>query len=218
MSRPKSSKIFIKDGNNTNALMWATVGTDDSVMMGFPWSSTESVELVMDKELGSLRKEEIFSTEFAGSSKINFHRSGSYKLSCEMGKNESSTDRVTVEGTPLANISTPLRMAEILIPSKIPNSKYQPTKKDIILDITEINSAPTRCTIGCMNNAEFKKLLNNEGPMVDTSAWEAWNVLATESHTWVWVLRKSKNDLHYPSKFFVTLLGNPKWGQNEAAY
>ena len=218
MSRPKSSKIFVKNDKEIKALMWATVAPDDSVMMGFPWGSTESVEMVMDKELGNLKKEEIFTTAYSGSSKINFHRSGSYKLSSKMGVNESSIDRATVVGTPLAEITTPLRMAEILIPSDIPNSKYKPTKKDIIIDISKPKLELTRCTIGCMSNAEFEILCGKNGPMVDTSEWEAWNILATESHTWIWVLRKSKDDLYKPTKFYVTLLGNPKWGSAQEGY
>lgn len=218
MSRPPSSKIFVKNNNEINALMWASVAHDDSVMMGFPWSSTESVEMIMDKELGNLKKEEIFTTAYAGSSKINFHSSGSYKLSSKMGINESSIDRVTVVGTPLAEITTPQRMAEILLPSVIPGSKYKPTKNDIVIDISGTDLELTRCTIGCMSNAEFDVLCSIDGPMVDTSEWEAWDILVTASHTWIWVLRRSRDDLYNPNKFYVTLLGNPKWGRAQELY
>lgn len=210
MSRAKSSKIFIKNGADVHAFMWATMGNDGSVMMGFPWSSKESVELVMDKELGNLSKQNIFSTEYAGSAKINFHASGSYKLSCSMGQNATKVDRVTVIGSPLATISAPRRMAEILLPETIPNSSYCPSARDIVLDVTGSESAPIRCTVGCMSNAEFMSR-NTDDPFVDTSEWEAWNALQSTSHTWVWVLRKSREDTLVPSKFFVTLLGDPKW-------
>lgn len=211
MPRAKSSKIFVKSGPDVRALMWATVGNDGSVMMGFPWGSTESVELVMDREVGNLSKAEIFSTEYAGTSKINFHASGSYKLSCSMGRNAASVDRVTVRGVPLAEISEPRRMVEILLPTQIPKSGHTPSETDVVLDIAGSDSLPTRCTVGCVSNSEFEKVRSNEGPMVDTSEWEAWNALASESHTWIWVLRKSRNDVLSPSKFYVTLLGDPKW-------
>lgn len=35
MAKRKSSKIFIKDGDSVKVLMWAIVGNDGSVMMGF---------------------------------------------------------------------------------------------------------------------------------------------------------------------------------------
>lgn len=211
MPRPKSSKIFIKNGADVRPLLWATVGPDGSVMMGFPWSSTESIELVMDKELGNLKKEEIFCTEYAGSSKISFHPSGHYKLSCMTGRTATKIARTTVIGPPLTEITTPRRMAELLLAENIPPSEYRPSGIDIVLDITGSDSAPTRCTIGCMSKPEFEKHRNVDGAFVDTSACEAWNALESDSHTWVWVLRRSRSDTLLPKKFYVTLLGDPMW-------
>ncbi len=198
--------------------MWATVANDESVMMGFPWSSSEKVELIMDKERGDLAGDDIFQETFTGNSKINFHASGNYKLMSKVGSSADLLDRATVTGTPLKDISAPQRMAEIIIPEELPVTNHRPSDKDIVIDITGCSSQPTRCTVGCMSNEHFNSLPKSDNPMVDTSEWEAWNILSTQTHTWIWVIRRSRNDHSNTSKFYVTLLGDPKWAGDVSAY
>ena len=212
MAKPKSSKVFIKNGSDVKALMWAIVGSDGSVMMGFPWESKEAIALVMDEELGNLRQEDLVTEGYTGKSKISFHKSGRFKLNCRMGKTEEAIDRVTVTGPSFDEIKSPYRLAELLLPEKLPNSKYSPSERDIIIDVTDADSPPTRCTISCVRNKEFKLLTQKDFRFVDTSLWEASNALETDTHTWVWTFRKSKDDKSYADKVYVTLLGSPKWG------
>ena len=212
MAKPKSSKVFIKKGDAVKAFMWAIVGSDGSVMMGFPWESEEAIALVMDKELGNLRKEDLVTEGYTGKSKISFHKSGHFKLNCRMGKTEEAIDRVTVTGPPFEEIKEPNKLAELLLPEDLPNSNYSPSDRDIVIDITDADSFPTRCTISCVGNKEFEVLTKKDYRFVDTSLWEASNALENETHTWIWTLRKSKDDSSYADKVYVTLLGSPKWG------
>ncbi len=192
--------------------MWAIVGSDGSVMMGFPWESNEAIALVMDEELGNLKKEDLVTEGYTGKSKISFHKSGHYKFNCRMGKTEEAIDRVTVTGPPFDKIKSLHRLAELLLPKELPKSNYSPTDRDIVIDVTGADTLPTRCTISCIDNDEFKKLIETNNRFVDTSIWEAWSGLENDTHTWVWTLRRSINDESYADKVYVTLLGSPKWG------
>jgi len=212
LAKPKSAKVFIKNGSDVKAFMWAIVGSDGSVMMGLPWESEEAIALVMDEELGNLRQEDLVTEGYTGKSKISFHPSGQYKFNCRMGKTKEAIDRVTVTGPPFDEIKSPHRLAELLLPEELPNSGYSPSERDIIIDVTDADSSPTRCTISCVGNKEFEVLTQKNFNFVDTSLWEASNALETDTHTWVWTFRKSKDDSSYFDKVYVTLLGSPKWG------
>jgi hypothetical protein len=212
MAKPKSAKVFIKNGSDIKAFMWATVGSDGSVMMGMPWESKEAIALVMDEELGNLKQEDLETEGYTGKSKISFHKSGNYKFNCRMGKTEEAIDRVTVTGKPFDQITSPYRLAEMLLPEKLPDSGYSPSERDIIINVTDADSSPTRCTIFCVGNKEFEEITKKDIKLVNTSIWEASSALETDTHKWIWTLRKSKNDLSYADKVYVTLLGSPKWG------
>jgi len=212
MAKSKSSKIFIKTGDSIKVLMWAIISSDGSVMMGFPWESEEDLALVMDEELGNLKREDVVTEGYTGKSKISFHKSGKFKFNCRMGITEEAIDRVTVEGPSFEKITSPIRLAELLLPEELPDSNYVPTDRDIIIDITDTDSLPTRCTITCAGNKEFEELTKSNSRVVDTSIWEASNALETDTHTWMWTLRRSKVDSTYADKVYVTLLGSPKWG------
>ena len=82
------------------------------------------------------------------------------------------------------------------------------------MDVTNAESLPTRCTISCIGNDEFKKLCMEKIRVVDTSIWEASQALENDSHTWIWTFRRSKEDSKYADKFYLTLFGAPKWGNN----
>jgi len=88
--------------------MWAIVGNDGSVMMGFPWETNEDLALVMDEDLGDLKREDVVSQGYTGSSKISFHKSGHFKLNSRMGKTEAAIDRITVRGPSFEEITTPV--------------------------------------------------------------------------------------------------------------
>ena len=212
MAKQKSSKVFIKNGDSEKVFMWAIVGSDGSVMMGFPWETSEDLALVMDEDLGDLTREDVISQGFTGKSKISFHKSGHFKLNSRMGKSEDAIDRVTVKGPDLDEITSPVRLAELLLPESIPDSKYKPTDRDIVIDLTEAKSMPTRCTISCIGNDEFRKLKLENNRIVDTSIWEASHALENDTHTWMWTFRRSKEDSNFADKIYVTLLGSPKWG------
>lgn len=211
MAKQKSSKVFIKNGDSEKVFMWVIVGSDGSVMMGFPWETSEDLALVMD-DLGDLTREELISQGFTGKSKISFHKSGHFKLNSRMGKSENAIDRITVNGPSFDDITSPVRLAELLLPESIPNSKYKPTDRDIIIDLTGAESMPTRCTISCIGNEEFRKLQIENKRIVDTSIWEASHALESDSHTWMWTFRRSIEDSSFADKIYVTLLGSPKWG------
>jgi hypothetical protein len=212
MPKQKSSKIFLKNGDVEKVFMWTIVGSDGSVMMGFPWETNEDLSLVMDEELGDLKREDVVSDGYTGRSKISFHKSGHFKFNSRMGKTLEAIDRITVKGPSFDEITTPLRVAELLLPESIPDSNYKPTDRDIVIDVTDAECLPTRCTISCIENEEFKKLKIENKRVVDTSIWEASHALENDSHTWMWTFRKSKDDSGYADKIYVTLLGSPKWG------
>jgi hypothetical protein len=212
MPKQKSSKIFIKSSDGAKVFMWAIVGSDGSVMMGFPWETKEDLALIIDEDLGNLKREDVVSEGHTGNSKISFHKSGYFKLNCRMGKTEEAIDRITVKGPSFEEITEPVRLAELLLPEKLPDSDYAPTGRDIIIDVTDADSSPTRCTISCMSNEEFNKLCVEKKRIVDTSIWEASHALENDTHTWMWTFRKSKEDSKYADKVYVMLLGSPKWG------
>ncbi|WP_126453452.1 hypothetical protein [Sulfuriflexus mobilis] len=212
MPKQKSSKIFLKNGDSQKVFMWTIVGSDGSVMMGFPWETNEDLALVMDEELGDLKREDVVSQGYTGRSKISFHKSGHFKLNSRMGKTEEAIDRITIKGPSFDEITTPARLAELLLPESIPDSNYEPTERDIVIDVTNAESLPTRCTISCIRNEEFMEINFDKSRVVDTSIWEASHALENDTHTWMWTFRKSKDDTRYADKIYVTLLGSPKWG------
>jgi hypothetical protein len=213
MARPNSSKILVKRGKKLHSLMWANITRDGTVIIGFPSQGKEHVELVIDGELGELRPPEVVTEVFVGRPKISFHPSGQYKLETRVGKTTDSMDRVTVECPPLADISDPRRMVELLLPKLLPLSIEQATDRDIVLDATSAPDMPLRCTISCMSLTKLEEYIGRGSKFVDTSVWEYVHALSSETHVWVWTLRVSKNDNDYPNRFFMHLIGKVKWGQ-----
>lgn len=212
MPKQKSTKVFLKNGDSEKVFMWAIVGSDGSVMMGFPWETNEDLALVMDEDLGDLKREDVVTQGYTGKSKITFHKSGHFKLQSRMGKTKTAMDRITVKGPSFKEITLPVRLAELLLPESLPDSNYKPTERDIIINVTDEERLPTRCTISCVSNEEFKKLNMENKKVVDTSTWEVSQALENALHTWMWTFRRSKNDSKYADKVYVTLLGSPKWG------
>jgi len=209
--KKKSSKICIKEGEKIVYLVWAIVDKEGGIMMGFPGNPHESISLVMEKEQ-NLSAKQIFTEPFIGPSKISFHKSGHIKLNSKMGKTESAKDRVTVVGPKLENIDDPIRMAEILLPKVLPGKIHTPTSRDILLDITDAQSPPTRLTISCMANRHFDIFNEGKNKIINTSIFECTHALKTDTHTWVWTLRKSINDVQYSDKIYILLPGEVKWG------
>lgn len=212
MARPKSSKVYIRSGRHLYALMWAKIAGDGSVMLGFPFDGKEDIELILDEELGELRPNAIITREAICRPKINFHASGQYKLTVQIGKDSKAIDRATVQGPKLEDISEPRRMAEMLLPRMLPKADEQPTDLDIVLDATGCPDMPLRCTISCMSKEVFPKILERGGRIVDTSVWECVHALENATHAWVWTLRASRNDEVYVNRVLVFLIGPIKWG------
>jgi len=213
MARPKSAKIYIRRGENLYSFMWANVGPDGSVMLGFSFHGKEEVELVLDKELGELRPPAVVTKETIGRPKMSFHSSGHYKLTAEMGKNLDAVDRATIEGPRLTDIIDPRRMVELLLPKMLPEATENPTELDIVLDATSSPDMPLRCTISCMSKGRLASIVEKNEKFVDTSVWEFVHALENDTHEWVWTLRGSRNDEVYFDRFGIFLLGDVKWGQ-----
>jgi hypothetical protein len=214
MTRPKSAKIYIRSADRITEFMWANVTNDGTVLLGFPWESTQSVELVMN-DVGNLSPSDIVTKDVFGKPKISFHPSGQFKLSALMGKSEESVDRVTVMGPKLAEISGPERIVEILIPKQLPTTTSVPTEQDIVLDATSAPNQPLRCTISCVALENLPGVLNNNRSFVNTSLWEFVHALQNETHAWVWTLRASRLDNAYSPNIKVALLGPVKWGMEK---
>lgn len=212
-AKPKAAKIYIRAGDNLHSFMWANVGPDGSVMLGFTFAGNEEVELVLDDKMGELRRPHILTLENVGQSKISFHSSGQYKLSSQMGKATDSVDRATVEGPKLADITEPRRMVELLLPKSLPKTSKSPGELDIVLDATSAPEMPLRCTISCMRKDYFEKAIKNDEKFVDTSVWEYVHALEYENQVWVWTLRASRNDEAYLDRIGIFLIGPVKWGQ-----
>lgn len=212
MARPKSSKILIKRGTELYSLMWANVGPDGSIMIGFPLKGKQQVISAIDEKLGELRPPEVITDDIIGRFKISFHPSGQAKLTTKMGQKANTMDRVTVECPRFEDIYAPRRMVEICLPKKLPMILEQPTERDIVLDATSAPERPLRCTVSCMAPTKFEEQITRGTKFVDTSIWEAVHALASKTHTWVWTLRSSGNDHIYPDRFFILLIGTIKWG------
>lgn len=213
MARPKSAKIYIKRGEKLYNFMWANVGPDGSVMLGFPFEGKEAVELVLDETLGELRPPAVVTNERVGHPKISFHSSGHFKLTAEMGKTLDAVDRATIEGPKLTDISGPRRMVELLIPKMLPEATVKPNGLDIVLDATSSPEMPLRCTISCMGKGYLASSLEKSEKFVDTSLWEFTHALENDTHEWVWTLRGSRNDEIYPDRIGIFLFGSVKWAQ-----
>jgi hypothetical protein len=211
MSRPKSARVFLKLDGVTVEFMWANLGPDESVMLGFPWPGKQMVELVLD-DVGELRPPRIVAKEEIGEPKISFHPSGKFKLTARMGKTGDSIDRVTVDGPRLEEISEPRRMLELLLPAKLPQTDRGPTEHDIILDTSSSPKQPLRCTISCVSNENVRGVLTSGRPFVDTSIWESSAALQNQTHSWVWTVRASRNDEVYLERIAIFIFGAPKWG------
>lgn len=213
MVRLKSAKIYIKRDKELYGFMWAKVGTDGSVMLGFPFEGKEEVEVVLDEALGEMRPPALVTKKIIGRPKISFHSSGHFKLTAEMGKTPNAVDRATIEGPALTDISDPRRMVELFIPKVLPRATKEPTELDIVLDATTCPDMPLRCTISCMGKGHLGSILKKNEKFVDTSLWEFVRALENDTHEWVWILRGSKNDELYPDRIGIFLFGSVKWGQ-----
>ena len=211
--RRKSSKVFIRSSDDTVEFMWANVLTDGSVKMGLLSDGTEEIELAVDPIRGEIRKPNLFTEQKLGRSEVTFHPSGKYKLTGRMGLHREEFDRATVEGPPLAAISEPRRMLEVVLPRVLPEPRLTPQAGDIVLTVAEGSNLPLRCTISCMAKEEATRFVDSSGVFfVETSAWESTAALENDSHVWTWTLRSSRNDQHFSEKLYMMLLGPVKWG------
>ena len=214
MARPKSAKIYVRVGEQVFDFMWANVGPDTTVMLGFQFEAQQQVELVGDRELGELRPPAIEAPHVVSKPKISFHPSGYYKLDVQMGRNPRAIDRSTVIGPRIEQIVEPRRMVEILLPEALPITQAGPTEADIVLDATTAPQAPLLCTISCMAEEQFKRLVAPDVKVVNTSTWEFTHALTSGAHIWAWTLRTAKGHDVFPNRFILGLLGDVRWGQD----
>jgi hypothetical protein len=193
--------------------MWADFSTDGSVLMGFPKAVIGSVEAVLDPNLGEVRGRDIIAPKSSNDLKLSFHKSGQYKLSGYMGLSDDTVDRVTMTGPPLADISEPRMMAEILLPANLFGPKRRMSNYDICLDITPGPPPPHRCAIFCMSKEWYDRCIKEKIKLVDTSEWECVAAFSNGSQAWVWAIRKSVNDRTIPTRYLLYFPGIAKWGQ-----
>jgi hypothetical protein len=186
---------------------------DGSVIMGLRFEAQQQIELVVGEQDGTLRPPDIEAPKIVCHPKVSFHPSGHYKLDAQVGLTSTTIDRATVIGPRLQEIDEPRRMLEILVPPLLPKASKPLTDTDIVLDATTAPRTPLSCTISCMSEQQFQRVMSSNCRFVDTSTWEFIQALANESHVWVWTLRTSAEQTIYPNRFILGLLGEVKWGQ-----
>lgn len=215
MKRPKSAKIYIKLKDQICNFMWANLGPDNTVMMGFLGSGTEGIDFILDKNLGQLAADDINVVGESGYPKITFHPSGHYKLATHVGLRSQARDRCTVVGPPLSDITQPRRMVEILIPKRLSLAQNKLLDRDIVLDASDFPHRPLRCTISCMSPQTFDQLNRSGVLWVNTSECEFTEALGSDSNIWIWTLRVSREDKKAPDKFHYFIHGEIKWGKDK---
>jgi len=213
MKRPQSAKIYIKIKKNTYDFMWANIGPDGSVMMGFCGSGSEKVNFILDKKMGHTDAAALHNCETLERPKITFHKSGHYKLSTLVGLNAQSVDRGTISGTPLSEINEPRRMMEVLLPKSLQITMSRLEYRDIVLDASQFPERPLRCTISCIASEHFHKIMESNSFFVDTSDYEFTRALENGEKVWAWTLRVSREDKIAPNHFHYFLQGEFQWGK-----
>lgn len=216
MTKPKSAKIYIRVEDRLFDFMWANMMPDASVILGLRFAGQQQIELVAERD-GQLRPPEIESPRIVCYPKISFHPSGRYKLDAKVGLSRTSIDRSTVVGPRLEDIGEPRRMLEVLLPEVLPVASTAITDRDIVLDATTAPRQPLVCTISCMSEREFHRVMDANAQFVDTSTWEFIHALTNKTHVWVWTLRVSSEHAIYPNRFIICLLGEIKWGKETGA-
>lgn len=213
--KKKKKKVLVRYAGILKLFMWARVTADGSVLMGFPWDTEESVEEVTDIGRRKINKVEFITKTCAERSKISFHPSGHIKVNARMGSSADAIDRATVVGTKFEKIVELQHLAEILLPKDLPDSpsKCALTDNDILIDIpVAVDDKPTRCTISCVSNEEYRKIDTTE-MLLEDSEWESVQEFKVDTLVWLWIVRKSKNDKVNTDILTVHLLGKPKWGR-----
>lgn len=210
----KHPRVFVKSGNDLFYLMWTQFETGGDVYMGLTVKGSGGIEQVYDPDLGKVLAGDFVAPQTDEDLKISFHASGQYKLSGRMGLNQDSVDRVTVTGPPLADISEPRMIAEILLPRHLPRTTSKPSAYDICLDISPGPPPPHRCAIFCMSKQRYEEVLQGATKLVDTSEWECTDAFTDGSQVWAWTIRKSAKDRMIPPRYLVYFPGFPKWGHS----
>lgn len=213
MARPCSAKIYIKIKGSLCDFMWANVGSDNSIMIGFQGSGSEKMNFILDKNMGHVKAAAIKIRESLEPPKISFHESGNYKLSTSVGLKPQCIDRCTIMGTALSEIREPRRMMEVLIPKSLMLSENQISGRDIVLDASQFPQRPLRCTISCMSHEHFNKIMESKAFFVDTSDYEFTQALDSKKNIWVWTLRIARDDSMAPDHFHYFLPGEIRWGK-----
>jgi hypothetical protein len=213
MTRPRSAKIYIKIKGNFCDFMWANVGPDSSVMIGFQGNGAEKLNFILDSNLWRVEVSDIQIHESLGRPKVTFHESGNYKLSTSVGLNPQSIDRCTIIGTPLSEIREPRRMMEILIPKSLKATESKILDQDIVLDASQFPQRPLRCTVSCMSYEHFYRIMESKTFFVETSDCELTQALDNGISIWAWTLRVSHEDKMAPDHFHYFLPGEIRWGK-----
>lgn len=202
-------RVYLKDADNLYYYFWADVSSDGSVIVGVPTAKEEKLAILSGPEMES-SSDGVYTEGYQGNVKISFHASGMYKLNCNIGKSLKSLDRATVSGTPLTEISEPKLMAEVLIPENFPISLKTPKNGDAVIEFSNVEESPSRCSIFCLPNEQVAANINKR--FLSTSAWEVLVPLENDTHTWVFVFRKSREDSCYPNTMYICLTENIRWG------
>ena len=210
MSKPHSSKIFIRYNGELCDFMWANVGPDGTAMFCFVENGKHLIETIFDEKLGELRPGDFIEEKKLNNPKISFHPSGRYKLSTRVGLSSDSIDRCTIIGIPLKEISTPRRMMEVLLLGLLKKASTEPTKRDIVLDGTDFKKGPLRVTLTCLGD-EALQILPSFVRVVNTSMCEFSDGLEFDSLIWLFTLRISERDHILPNHLRFFIPGIIKW-------
>ena len=181
-------------------------------MLGFTEQGSAQTHAIFDKELGELRAGDFIEAKSLPNPKINFHQSGHYKLTTNVGLTEDTVDRCTIVGPPLKQIIAPVLLMEILIPKKLKLTEEKLTEKDIILEAKEFPQKPWRCSIFAMPKEKFFKIVDSKIKFVSTSVIEFTHALESENLCLSFTLRVSNEDKSFPDKYYFFVPGEIKWG------
>ncbi|MFH1904830.1 MAG: hypothetical protein ABIK53_04830 [bacterium] len=211
MSKPHSSKIYIRHKEKILDFLWANVCSDGSVIIGFSEPGAEEILFVVDEKLGELRPRDFKVCRAPGNSKVTFHPSGIYKLTTYIGLTHESMDRCTIIGTPFKQITKPTRMVEVLLSKRLHITEKKLSKRDIILDTSEFPQKPLCCTISCMPADKYHETMK----FVNTSECEYTNALEHGGLVWSFTLRVSRNVNYADNQHTFFIYGKIRWGQKE---
>jgi len=207
MSKPKSSRIYIRQNETVYDFLWGGVGEDDSVYFGLTGSGKQNVEeiIISDDQKNTYEYSKFHS--YSGSHKISFHNSGWYVLQ-NIVEDKREENRLVLKGTPINKIGSPIRMMDIILPV----NQLTPTKKsvaDVNIDLHADLETHSHigCTLYCMNNSKFSNFSENYTSIIRGASWESINAFVSNDNTWAFVLHDAIHDSTKKNYSLIKIFG-----------